>query len=574
MFFKTLVLNIIFSSSIYCAVDSSIYKLCDEIENSSDHSNGIETIKKTLKDKSLSDPEKVRLNSLLVKKLLQVQQFDQCLKIAEEQVLIARKANNPYDEAKFYNHIGNTYYYLSNSKIANTYYLKGAAIADKYEYIDLIELFSHNLGAMSMEDEKKDPVTEAYFLKAIEYSKKNIHVKQDFAMSHFRILASLYVRQKKFKAAEEIFKRLIVENQKAKNTYQEAAAKIFYSQLLMDQKKTKEALEMSYSALELAKPYKSVDILSTAYSSHAQNLKAANMLDSAYHYMLIVHQLVRNNYQEGLNKQIGESAAKFKNAEIEYEKNVAIANAKRRTQMYLFGSLSFAMLTVFGFLFYNARKKAQLEKEQIKAVLLAEENERSRIARDLHDGIGQLLSAAKLNLHALENVNLQNKEFVLEKAIGLVDESAKEVRSVSHNLMPNALIKSGLVSAIKNFINQLQTDKLKINIETSGLNKKINSEIELIVYRIIQESINNVIKHAKANQLFINLSIEKNYLHIMIEDNGRGFDVNKILEKEGIGIKNMQSRVAFLKGTMEIDSKIDKGTLFAFHIPLNKENNG
>jgi signal transduction histidine kinase len=227
-----------------------------------------------------------------------------------------------------------------------------------------------------------------------------------------------------------------------------------------------------------------------------------------------------------------------------------------------------------GGIYNNARKKAQLEKEHIKAILLAEENERSRIARDIHDGIGQLLSAAKLNLHALENSHIENKEMILEKAIGLIDESAKEVRSVSHNLMPNALLKSGLFSAIKNFINQLQSDRLKINMETSGLSNKINADTELVVYRIIQECINNVIKHAGASQLFINLSIEKNQLTVMIEDNGIGFEVDKMLKKDGIGIKNIQARVAFLKGTMEINSKPNKGTHLAFHIPLNHEKNG
>ncbi len=569
-----LFIHILISCQLYSRSDSIIYKLCRTIDSSIDNQAGVDIINKTLQESTLNSQEKFKLNSLLVKKLLQVQKFDQALKISEEQVIIAKNEKNTYYEASFYNNIGNTYFYLSNPKMANKFYEKGYVLAEKYKIVDLQELFNHNLGAISLEDLNKDLVTENYFLKAIEYSKKNPHVRQDFAASHYRLLATLYWRQKKYYKAEQIYLNLISECQAVKNTYQESAAKMFYSKLLRDQNKMKQALEMSRSALELAKPFKSVDIISTAYSAHAQNLEAAKMHDSAYHYMLILQELVRNNYQEDLNKQISESAAKFKNAEVEYEKNVAIANAKRRTQLYLFGSIGFAMFTVFGFLFYNARKKAQLEKEQIKAVLLAEENERNRIARDLHDGIGQLLSAAKLNLHALENVNLVNKETVLEKAIGLVDESAKEVRSVSHNLMPNALIKSGLVSAIKNFINQLQTDKLKINIETSGLNKKINSEIELVVYRIIQECINNVIKHAKANQLFINLSIEKNHLNIMIEDNGKGFEVNKILEKDGIGIKNMQSRVAFLKGTMEIDSKLDKGTLFAFHIPLNKENNG
>lgn len=553
------------------AIDSAIFKLCETLDQDPNHLKAIEVINSKLQNKGLTSQEKVQLNSILIKKFLMTQKFDSCLQLAEEQVLIAKQENNPYNEAKFYNHIGNTYFYLSNSKVANQFYLKGEFIANKYQYIDLLELFNHNLGAISLENLKADHITEKYFLKAIAYSKINPKVKPDFALAHYRLLATLYWRQNKHKQAEQIYLKLISECQATKNTYQESAAKMFYSKLLRDQNKMKQALDMSRSALELAKPFKSVDIISTAYNAHAQNLKAANMPDSAYHYLLILQELVRNNYQEGLNQQISESAAKFKNAEIEFEKNVAIANAKRKTQLYLFISLGVVLMTIFGFLFYSNRKKVQLEKEQIKAVLLAEENERSRIARDLHDGIGQLLSAAKLNLHALENVNLVNKEIVLEKAIGLVDESAKEVRSVSHNLMPNALIKSGLVSAIKNFINQLETEQLKINIETSGLNKKINSEIELVVYRIIQECINNVIKHSKANHLFINLSINKNLLNIMIEDNGYGFDVDEILRKDGIGIKNMQARVAFLTGTMEIDSKLNKGTLFSFHVPLNIE---
>ncbi len=553
------------------AIDSAIFILCETLDQDPNHLKAIEVINSKLQNKGLTSQEKVQLNSILIKKFLMTQKFDSCLQLAEEQVLIAKQENNPYNEAKFYNHIGNTYFYLSNSKVANQFYLKGEFIANKYQYIDLLELFNHNLGAISLENLKADHITEKYFLKAIAYSKINPKVNPDFALAHYRLLATLYWRQNKINQAEQIYLKLIAESQAIKNTYQESAAKMFYSKLLRDQNKMKQALEMSHSALELAKPFKSVDIISTAYNAHAQNLKAANMPDSAYHYLLILQELVRNNYQEGLNQQISESAAKFKNAEIEFEKNVAIANAKRKTQLYLFISLGVVLMTIFGFLFYSNRKKVQLEKEQIKAVLLAEENERSRIARDLHDGIGQLLSAAKLNLHALENVKLVNKEIVLEKAIGLVDESAKEVRSVSHNLMPNALIKSGLVSAIKNFINQLETEQLKINIETSGLNKKINSEIELVVYRIIQECINNVIKHSKANHLFINLSINKNLLNIMIEDNGYGFDVDEILRKDGIGIKNMQARVAFLKGTMEIDSKLNKGTLFSFHVPLNIE---
>jgi two-component system, NarL family, sensor kinase len=569
---KIVLYFILSAKVIFCTTDSSIYHKCDSLEKIPDHNLAIKTISSLLQNQHLSESENCRLYTLLIQKFIAIQKFDTCIKICEKQIIIAKKSNKTYSQAQFYKLIGNTYYYIANPKLANTYYYKCIEISDKLGYYNLSENAYHNIGAIRVDSGLYDQKTESYLLKAIELNHKNKNGKKATDLGHYRILATLYERQNKLPKAEEIYKKIIADYKTINNIYQQATSMMFYSEVLMKQKKTKDAINMSAEAVRIAKPINQIDLISTALSIHAQNLKQAKMPDSAYQIMAELQYLIRDYYQKDLNKQIGEAEAKFKNAEVEHEKNVAILNEKRKLQLFLILCLAVLVSSVFIFKNYTNRKKLKQEKQLIQAVINAEEHERSRIAADLHDGIGQLLSAAKLNLHALENAKTESKQMILEKAILLVDESAKEVRSVSHNIMPNALIKSGIVSAIKKFIDQLQSDKLKIKIETSGLTKSINSNIEIVVYRIIQECINNVIKHSKANQLYITLSIEKEFLNIMIEDNGIGFDKNKTKIRDGIGLSNIETRIKFLKGVMEIDSRPNQGTAIGFHIPLIQKN--
>lgn len=218
--------------------------------------------------------------------------------------------------------------------------------------------------------------------------------------------------------------------------------------------------------------------------------------------------------------------------------------------------------------------QSELMKQQdiaTRAVISAEENERKRIAADLHDGIGQMMSAAKMNLSAFEN-DLPFKDAshkaAFEKVISLVDESCKEIRSVSHQMMPNALLKSGLASAVREFIDKIDHRVIKINLYTEGLNEKLDSNVETVLYRVIQECVNNVIKHSRAGSLDISLIRDQDGISATVEDNGRGFDTTDKQQFEGIGLKNIISRVGYLKGTVEFDSAPGKGTLVAIHVPL------
>ena len=221
----------------------------------------------------------------------------------------------------------------------------------------------------------------------------------------------------------------------------------------------------------------------------------------------------------------------------------------------------------------EARLQSEINKQQeetTKAILSAEENERGRIAAELHDGVGQLLSTALMNMNGLvEKLNYQSED-EKEKAqntLVLMNESYDEMRSISHQMMPNALIKAGLTSAIKDFVNKIDKDKIKVSLDIIGLNTRLEQQVEAVLYRVIQETVNNVIKHAQATKLAIQFLKDEDGVSITIEDNGKGFDLNTLNNSNGIGLKNMTSRITFLKGTIDFNSNPTKGTLVAIHIP-------
>ncbi|MBC7510656.1 MAG: sensor histidine kinase [Ferruginibacter sp.] len=241
------------------------------------------------------------------------------------------------------------------------------------------------------------------------------------------------------------------------------------------------------------------------------------------------------------------------------------------------------VLAMMGFLLgysfnrrYKLQQQTKLQQEILKhqdlatkAIIAAEETERKRIATDLHDGVGQLMSAAKMNLSAIEsdlNFTSVAQKNAYDKAMALVDEGCKEVRAVSHNMMPNALLRAGLASAVREFLDNLNSQVIKINLYADGLNERIDSNTETILYRVIQECVNNVLKHAKASLLDISIIKEAENISVTIEDNGIGFDKNSLKNGTGIGLKNIETRMAFLKGSVEWESQPGKGTLVVLHV--------
>jgi len=241
----------------------------------------------------------------------------------------------------------------------------------------------------------------------------------------------------------------------------------------------------------------------------------------------------------------------------------------------------FAVASIFGWSFYSRNKlkqKAALQRQMMEqqdvltqAVLEAEEKERRRIAGDLHDGVGQLFSAVKMNLSGLiHRVNIQRDEdrFLAEKTMALVDESCKEVRAISHQMMPNMLLRSGIASDVKSFIEKIDSESLKITVEASGFKDSIESNVETVLYRVIQEAVNNVIKHSKASHLAIILNRDAEAIYVDISDDGVGFNTALLADFEGIGLKNISTRVEYLKGTVKFISSPGMGTTVKIWVPV------
>ncbi|WP_298142459.1 sensor histidine kinase [Flavobacterium sp.] len=260
------------------------------------------------------------------------------------------------------------------------------------------------------------------------------------------------------------------------------------------------------------------------------------------------------------------------------EKEIAL-NRKNTT----IGFILIAAILVF-LIAYALYRKKQLEQKAVlaaekskqrelltQAVIEAEETERKRIASDLHDGVGQLFSAVKMNLSGLfTRVELVRDEdrFLAEKTMALVDESCKEVRVISHKMMPNFLLKSGIASDIRSFIEKVDAETLKISFESQGFKEQMEFTEETILYRVIQELINNVIKHAQATELHIALNKTSTTISVQIEDNGIGFNLEEALEKGGLGMKNILVRVDYLKGKVHFEANKPSGTIVHIEIPI------
>lgn len=249
---------------------------------------------------------------------------------------------------------------------------------------------------------------------------------------------------------------------------------------------------------------------------------------------------------------------------------------------FLLGSLAAILIT--GFLGYrNVRHRQQLAKQQdelqqqkirelekdkqliaVDSMLKGQEEERSRLAKDLHDGLGGLLSGVKFSLSNMKNnlIITPDNMAVFERSLDMLDTSIKELRRVAHNMMPEILTKFGLDEAIKEYSNTVNATKLiAVKYQSLGMNRRLDNSTEIIVFRIVQELLNNILKHAGASETFIQLIRENNRLNIVVEDNGKGFNIALLEEGKGVGWANIRSRVEYLKGQLDIHSEPGKGTL-------------
>lgn len=249
------------------------------------------------------------------------------------------------------------------------------------------------------------------------------------------------------------------------------------------------------------------------------------------------------------------------------------------------GLASLLFITILGYRNYIHRKKlqqqriAELETEKqllaTQSLLKGQEDERSRMAKDLHDGLGGMLSGVKLQLGAMKgNLILTEENGILfNNALHKLDESISEMRRVAHNMMPEALIKLGLQQALQDYCDSISASRtLTVNTGFYGLEQRMDAATEVTVYRIVQELVNNAVKHAAASSALVQVMRQDQSLNITVEDNGRGFDATHWKDMHTAGLQNILSRVHYLGGRMDIQSQHGKGT--SVYVECTIDNNG
>jgi signal transduction histidine kinase len=341
--------------------------------------------------------------------------------------------------------------------------------------------------------------------------------------------------------------------------------------------------------------------LSQALGDKPGEMNLAKSLSSIYaHYLHDPGRAVsRYSAYVRLSDTLNESASRRKVNELEAmhrirrkEDSIAVLKQQGRLQGLLLqrtralsttliaGSLLLLLLAVF--IIVNFKRKHQLlgqakelqeqrilemERQQqllaMQSVLQGQEEERSRLARDLHDGVGGLLSGIKLSLAGMKgNVYLPEQSAQsLSNVILQLDHSISELRRVSHNMMPEALIRYGLREALENYCANINiSGAIKVQLQTYGMDQRLEQSVEIVLYRIVQELLNNVVRHARATQVLVQLIRKQNRFSLTVEDDGIGFDNQQANSGTGAGMANVRARAEYLGGTVDIHSTPGQGT--------------
>ncbi|MBS1585101.1 MAG: sensor histidine kinase [Bacteroidetes bacterium] len=445
-----------------------------------------------------------------------------------------------------------------------------SAIADDY----------NTRGVMFL-DEKRDDSAIHYFRKAYNYYRL---IDQSVGMSYS--LDYLASALSEIDSLDEALGYLQLSRQlriKTGDRMGEALAVNNIGELLLAQKKPKEAISWFKDAAEKSHALSFTDLEANTYKMMATAYGAIGDYKMAFNSSAEYEKLHEQILNEKRINAIEELQTRYETEKKEHanklltEANKLQALKLNRNRIAIAALSIVALLGILIFwLIYNRSRIQQqnqmreeiLRQQQLraKAVMDAEEMERQRIARELHDGVGQLLAATRRNI-----VQLQPPPPADSDPLSLIDESIREVRQLSHQMMPPSLRNKSLRSAIEELAARLsQGGALKVAtefIEADSL--QTSPEVTLMLYRILQEISANTIKHAGATTINIELVNHDTELTLMVYDDGKGFDKQEVMAAGGgLGLKNIEARVAYINGSLEIDSRPGKGTTYIIEVPL------
>lgn len=497
--------------------------------------------------------------------------------LVKEAIPVAKKSKDSQELSNLYKLIAVVFY--NNEDIAKTkYYLdlsistleQGKSKKNRYNE-DLIELYLFNVEVLSVQ--KKTNEAFEYLQKAEDllksYPLKSLYIEYYFAKG------SLNQEIKNYEQAISDYDNGVRLSQLNKDSALEQRFKLMKYEVFILQNKIESAKDLlldvfktggmnikdrAYYSYELSKIYRKLNDFEKAYVYNEQYIQLKDSLSQMFEAEKIADIEAKYNKLENENKI----------KELTIEKQATLLN-QRKNMLFLL-LLSFALicvLTVTYFIWKNLKNqkkitaqkeinhfqklnnlKREKEIEIMQTMINVEEAERKRVARDLHDSIGSKLSALKIIF-----ANTQNKNDYNDSRINtILETSIAELRQISYNLVPESLLKLGLEKALGDLCFTLRSDIVSIEFHSYEIDNSMPLTTQTNIFRIVQELLNNALKHSKATQILVSCSQNGNRFYISIEDNGVGFDISVIEENQGLGIKNIKSRIELLHGSLDCES--------------------
>ncbi|MGB0368142.1 MAG: tetratricopeptide repeat-containing sensor histidine kinase, partial [Flavobacteriales bacterium] len=540
----------------------------------------------------------------------------------------ARKRKNRKTEGGALNNIGLIYWNLGEADKATNHYIQSAEIFE--EIGNQIGLGNtYNNIALILHEDDQDDKSLRYHRKALKvrlaidhtygiaasysniaqvyiyvdepqpdsakfYLELAIPIKQklndQYGLSRaYHCLADVYLASEQYELALESFGKTLRIQQRIGNS--EGYASTYYNIAAAYQQKGDIKTQLVYldSSETVAYQHQDRPLLWKVYWEKARALGRIGEFETAHPYWVQYQQLKDSLDRVEKSGRLKELETRYRTAEQEKEiseKKAALSESKlkveNRTKWIIGLSSGLMVLVLFGFaLFQRNRRRSQAEKDAaiiaerergLSAIIEATEDERKRIAKDLHDGIVQTLTGLSLRLQkqfSSLSVDASEKEKFAESQ-SMLDESIGEVRTISHQMMPRVLSEMGLIPALDDMLNKsLGNTEIQYEFEHHKVEgERFPENLEISLYRICQELINNIIKHSEAKAVSIQLLKTKSHLVLVVEDNGKGFKLDSVVNQNGIGLMNISSRAKAINGEVNYQPSPEQGTVATIRIPL------
>jgi len=509
--------------------------------------------------------------------------YDKALEHFERSLSIKKGLNDQVGVAKSLNNIGLLYFDWKKYDQALLSFKESIEIDRSLNNVEDLGTRLNNVG-------------KAYFLmnefdSALFYFERSLEIHQeardqDQIALEYNNIGKVHQARKQYRDAINYF----------------SSALDIYSKLGMESEKATVLANLSNAYRTVGQNEKSLQMLDSS-TAIAIKINLRNQLKQNYEYYSTIYS-DRQDYKKSLeyfkkytdlkdSMFTSETSRQLADFQIKYEKEKDQArilslekeNLSKTVQRnaYMFTGLAVVFIASFIILYLRQRavhvkiiteekiRRLEEEKKLMGAKLLVEgqEEERKRIATELHDGLGVLLSATKMQFSVIRDKNTENRE-IIDKAYKMLEQASGDVRKISHNMMPGLLTKLGFYEAVQDLFEKIDdSGKLHAVCAIRGNEERLPENKEIMLYRIVQEMVNNTLKHAEANNIELKVTADEEKLDVLYADDGKGFDVKEKLGTESIGLKSIQSRVDFLNGRLQVDSNPGKGVRYSLQIPVN-----